>query len=249
MPIRIPWPKATYAIELAPDEAHVWAVPLVERELAYDEFLLTLSSDERDRAREFQLDEPKRRFVIARCALRKLLGQYLGIDPTHVEFASNPGGKPRLAEKHSATGLRFNISHSGDLALIAVAAGCDVGIDVERLRDVGHMEQIARKFFHPAECTAVLATPASERNAAFFQCWTAKEAVLKALGTGITGSLADFEVPNGDAWDSWIDLPSRQTLESRSQCWLQRLTPADGYLGAVACLETKCIVRSWTFDL
>ena len=81
-----------------------WAVPLIASQFAWDELWSTLSSDERNRAQEFRIEDLKRRFVIARCALRKLLGRYLGVQPTTIEFAIDSNGKPRLADKH--TGYR-----------------------------------------------------------------------------------------------------------------------------------------------
>jgi 4'-phosphopantetheinyl transferase len=211
------------------------------RQPAADELARTLSSDERARASEFRFDDPRRRFVIARGALRRLLGEYLAVKADKVELALDNNQKPALADSHATFGLRFNVSHSGDVALIAVTEGCEIGVDVEQLRDVGRLEQIARRFFHPAETKAVLATPTAERNHAFLRCWTGKEAVLKAFGTGITGSLADFQVPTHDAPPAWIEC-------SQSRCWLQQLAPCDGYIGAVTCIGSKRAVRSWTFE-
>jgi 4'-phosphopantetheinyl transferase len=211
------------------------------RQPAADELTRALSSDERARASEFRFDDPRRRFVIARGALRRLLGEYLALEPEKVKLTLDDNQKPRLADSHAASGLHFNVSHSGDVALIAVTIGCEIGVDVEQMRDVGHLEQIARRFFHPAETEAVLATPAAERTNAFLRCWTGKEAILKAFGTGITGSLADFQVPTHEAPPGWIEC-------DQSRCWLQQLTPCNGYIGAVSCIRSKRAVRAWTFE-
>src|SRR5688572_7076350 len=120
------WPTATAHAELRADEAHVWAVPVDSAPLAQTWSIL--SQDERERAERFRLDEPRRQFVGSRAALRMLLGKYLGIPPTEIDFAYDAGGKPRLHDETKLDGLRFNLAHSGDLAVVVVARGCDVGI-------------------------------------------------------------------------------------------------------------------------
>jgi 4'-phosphopantetheinyl transferase len=134
------------------------------------------------------------------------------------------------------------------LALIAVTKGCEVGVDVERLRPVRHLEHIAQRYFHPAETTAILAARPAERDAAFLRGWTGKEAVLKALGRGITGSFAEFQVPINEFISTWIDLPAELSPQ-HARCWLHRLAPCDGYLAAVALLGAERDVYCYEFDL
>jgi 4'-phosphopantetheinyl transferase len=180
--------------------------------------------------------------VIARAALRHLLGGYLDLEPARIEFALGANQKPVLSGPHAASGLQFNVSHSGEMALIAIAKNCDVGVDIEQVRAVGHLEDIAKKFFHPTETEAIFAMPAQTRHPAFLRCWTAKEAVLKALGKGITGSLSDFEISIDRHWQGWIECGG-------SRWWVQRLTFGEDYVGAVACVESKRSVRCWTFTI
>jgi 4'-phosphopantetheinyl transferase len=244
--INIDWPNAEEPVELADDEAHVWAMPLAVLQPVGEEHWATLAADERDRANSFRFDRPRRRYVIVRSALRRLLGGYVGIAPSEVELTCDRNGKPRLADKHAASSLTFNLSHSGDLALIGFTTGCEVGVDVEQVREVSHLAQIARRFFHPLETDAVLAAPAAASNEAFLRCWTEKEAVLKAIGTGITGLLADFHVPIDESWQGWIELYSRAQEYERSRCWLEHLSPCDGYVAAIAFLESQRRVRCFT---
>ncbi len=241
------WPNATESAAIAAHEAHVWAVPLTQCQCSWEQWWATLVAGERDRADDFRLEAPRRRFVIARGVLRTLLGKYLDAPPAAIEFAGDERGKPRLAPQYAAANLYFNVSHSGDLALIAMAAGCEVGIDVELVRDVIRMEQIARRFFHANEAEALRDTPAADRGAAFLRCWTGKEAVLKAVGTGVTGSLAGFDVPFSESWRGWIELPAPSRIAGHSRCWLQQLTPCDGYVAAVACLESRRSVRCFAY--
>lgn len=240
------WPELTNPPELLPDEAHAWAVRLVLDEAAWQALWATLSTEERERAKEFRFDEPRRKFVAARGTLRTLLGKYLNEPPDKIEITLDDRGKPRLGIEYATTNVQFNLSHSGDLALIVMATGCEVGIDVEQVRDVSKLEQIARRYFHPAEVEAILSTATDARNDAFLRCWTMKEAVLKAYGLGIAKGLDAFQVPLSDPFEGWLDL-SMLNLDHGSQCWVRQIVPSDGYVAAVACVGSQCRVRCFAF--
>src|SRR3954451_5000493 len=165
------WPPIAKQPELTARDVHAWVVPLDVSQRTYDSLLATLAANERDRASEFRFVDPCRRYVITRGTLLRLVANYLHSHPTEVELTIDENQKPQLANKHAAADLHFNVSHSGDLAVIGFARGCDVGIDVEQLREVGHLEQISRRFFHPSETEGVLAAPATGRNLAFLRCW------------------------------------------------------------------------------
>ncbi len=234
------WPTVTEHPLLGPEEAHIWAVRLNVTTPQFDSLATVLSSDERHRAEQFRLDAPRQRFVIARAALRILLSRYFGVTPAEVAISVDAYNKPRLADEQHATGLRFNVAHSGNLALVAITHGCEIGVDVERLRIVRHALHISQRYFHPAEVAAIVAAAPAARDAAFMRCWTGKEAVLKAIGTSITGSLAGFQVPIDDAQDrgTWID----------ARCWLRRLDVGDDYAAAVAVVagerNLRCMATS-----
>jgi 4'-phosphopantetheinyl transferase len=245
--MEVNWPEA-HPVTLSADEVHVHIVPLDAVRAESDSLWGVLSDEERQRAAQFHFEAPRRRFVFARAALRALLGKYSGTPAEAIEFARRAHGKPRLGRKHNHNDLRFNVAHSGDLALVAVASGCEVGVDVEQLRTVGHLSQIARRYFHPAERDAILAAPPSARDAAFLRCWTLKEAVLKAVGSGITGSLAGFCVPLDSADSNWIELPMQSSGQS-CRCWLQRIVPGEDYTGAVACVGAERYPRCFIHAL
>jgi 4'-phosphopantetheinyl transferase len=208
-----------------------------------------LSSDERTRVSEFQIEAPRRQFALARMALRTLLGQYLDIPPQTIEFDLGANGKPRLRGKH-AVDLRFNVSHSGDLALIAVTIECEVGVDVEQVHKVGHLEQMARRFLHPQEAEGVLAIEATGRDEAFLKCWTGKEAVLKAVASGVAGSLKEFCVPIDNPVGAWISLPGDK-YGPESRCWLRQVAPGEGYVASVATLKVqrRVVCSGWSAQL
>jgi 4'-phosphopantetheinyl transferase len=226
----------------------VWAVPLAAGEqlqCALD----ALSADERIRADEFRIEDARTRFVVARGTLRILLGSYLQMQPSDIGFTVETYTKPCLALPTPATiDLRFNVSHSGELALIAVTTGCEVGVDVEQLREVKQMDEIALRYFHRLEIDAMTATRKKDRTAAFFRCWTAKEALLKAVGSGISAELDAFEVPLDEAFEGWIDLSRLRKGEGVSQCWLERLSPAPKHIAAVAFVGSHRSVRTFSFS-
>jgi 4'-phosphopantetheinyl transferase len=178
---------------------HIWAFGL-DLALGRLEVLQGwLSSDERLRAARLRFSRERDRFVAARGQLREILARYLQTTPDAVDFAYGPQGKPRLAG-HDA--LRFNVSHSEGQALLAVARGQEVGIDLERIRPDVDCERIAIDFFSAAEGAALMAMPVAARPGAFFACWTRKEAFIKAMGGGLAVPLADFDVsldPDGPA--------------------------------------------------
>ena len=235
--MRLSWPETSGPPELTIEEVHVWSTPLDDLRTSWSNLLTVLAPDERERAERFRVDAARRRFVVARSALRKLLGLYLRTPPDEVGFDYDTTGKPRLRPSGRLPDLQFNLAHSGELALLAVARGCEVGIDVERLRQVHHWREIAERYFHLDEDAEIRALPEAEQLAAFMRCWTGKEAVLKAIGTGVTRPL-DFFVGNAFVEQGdWIEVPAAGGNVVR--CDLHSLIPSADYIGAVACLEAR----------
>lgn len=178
-----------------------------------------LDDEERARAARFHEDRHRRRFIAAHAALRRVLGACTGRSAERLRFDQGPQGKPGLID---AGPWCFNLSHSDDLALIAVTRGREVGVDLERHRPGVAIHDLARRFFAPAEAAALAVLPVAQREAAFFTCWSRKEAVVKALGTGLHTPLDRFQVevdPQRPArvlhqpaeWPAWtlahLDLP------------------------------------------
>ncbi len=150
-----------------------------------------LSAEERERAARFRFEADADRFAAGRGALRVVLGHWLGLAPEAVRFGSLPNGKPVLAG-HAEP--QFNVSHSGEWALIAVAHGRRVGVDVERVRDDADSGEIARRYFSANEADALGRLSAEAQPEAFFRCWTRKEAYIKARGDGLSFPLDQFDV-------------------------------------------------------
>jgi 4'-phosphopantetheinyl transferase len=152
----------------------------------------SLSTDERSRARSFKFEADRKRFIAARGGMRKLLGCLLGKDPGKLSFAYSPWGKPYL--EGEACTLGFNLSHSGDTALFVAAQGLELGVDLEFEREDLDPMEIGSLALSPREYEWLFERPVSERQAAFLEIWTLKEAVLKARGLGIGSKLQDFTV-------------------------------------------------------
>ena len=153
----------------------------------------TLSDDEKERARRFRFAEHRRRFIAARGVLREILGDYLNLAPQDVKFEYNTKDNLFLCSIKNQE-LQFNVSHSQDLALYGVAQSQKIGVDLEYVRTVKDLEHIAERFFCPSEAAILKALSTKEKEKAFFEIWTAKEAYLKATGEGIAGGLDQVEV-------------------------------------------------------
>lgn len=153
-----------------------------------------LDDVERERAARFVFDVHRRRYINAHACLRFVLGRCLGVSPASLRFASTPDGKPHIVDRDAHLDLRFNMAHSGELALIAVTVGREVGVDVEEEKSLDDLMALAGGLFTAAEVGALMALPASARPSAFFRCWTQKEALVKAVGKGLRYPLDQFEV-------------------------------------------------------
>jgi phosphopantetheinyl transferase len=133
------------------------------------------------------------------------------------------------------------------LALLAIVKNCEVGIDVEELRQVKELEHLVTRYFHRDEADDLMTT-AGDRNAAFFKCWTAKEAMLKAFGSGIAESLDHFRVPPCETSSGWVDVSAMPKFVETSQCWVTRFNPCENYEAAIAFLGPGRRVRGLVFD-
>ncbi len=174
---------------LGKDEVHVWRASLDMAPASIRRALTVLSADERRRADRFRFSVHGDRFVAARAVLRGLLGHYLELPPSGVPLCAGPTGRPVLPSDFRDGGVEFNLTHSGDRTLIAVARDRAVGVDLERLRRGVAHERLADRFFTPSEAEALRDVPPAVRPIAFFACWTRKEAFLKATGTGLQHGL------------------------------------------------------------
>ena len=238
------WSVPPGKLILERDEIHVWRADLNVSQELLKTLKDTLENKERDRANRFHFEKDRHHFIAARGVLRLILGNYLNIQPRNLNFAYNTHGKPKIANELDQDHVKFNLSHSHGVALYAVTLGREVGIDIERVRTNLSLEKIAKRFFSPLEFQMLSALSPSERIEGFFNCWTRKEAYIKAIGEGLSIPLDQFDVtlnPRDEA--KIISIKGDSTLAS---CWsLYPLTPAAGYAGALAVEGKNLRIKYW----
>jgi 4'-phosphopantetheinyl transferase len=189
-----PWRDPPQVLILGGDEVHVWRAALDQTPSQVDSCLCTLASDERARAERLRFTRDRKHFIVARGALRMILGLYLNQAPERLLFRYSSHGKPAIALESGEHPIHFNISHSHGVALYAIALGRKLGVDLEFMRFNLDVEQIAQRFFSRQEMSTLLALPTALRTFAFFLCWSRKEAYIKARGEGLSLSLDQFDV-------------------------------------------------------
>lgn len=182
------------SLALREHDLHVWRWPLAAGAVEVAVLKRLLSPDEVARAERFHFARHHDAFVVARAGLRKMLGRYLSTAASEIEFLYGDAGKPELSGRLAGGELAFNLSHSGKWALCAVGRRGPLGVDVERLRPMRDADGVARRYFAAAEVAAWECLAEADKPAAFFRCWTRKEAYLKALGDGLRAPLDRFVV-------------------------------------------------------
>jgi 4'-phosphopantetheinyl transferase len=237
----------TAGLELGPGRIHVWSVRLDPPAEQVERLGRFLAADEWQRANRFRFERHRRQYVVGRGALRALLAAYLEARPEAIQFTYGPRGKPFLGETLGAGGLQFNLSNSDELALVGFVLGAEIGVDVEYLRPMPDCEQIAERFFSSSERQVLRGIPFPAKQEAFFNCWTRKEAYLKAMGEGLAAPLDSFDVTLAPG-----DPPRMLTLQGdaeRAARWtFHHFRPADDYVGAVAIEGGIREVEMWSFE-
>jgi 4'-phosphopantetheinyl transferase len=176
-------------VDILPREVRLWWSSVQSAESSRSAVLRLLSADERGRAERFQVQGAGQRFVAARAMLRLILSRFSGVEPNRLTFAYGDHGKPRLA-----SGLpHFSLSHSGNTIVVAVADD-ELGVDVEERRELANASRLARRICTPRELEKLRMAPAQDFSTLLLEFWTAKEAILKTLGTGISGGMQSVEV-------------------------------------------------------
>lgn len=179
---------------LSPADIHVWRFSLDVSLTEEKSLAALLSPREHERASGIRMETHQKRYIAGHGKLRQVLARYVELAPETIDFGRHPRGKPFIVAAQNAQGLHFNFSHTANVGLVAVALKRPLGVDVEQHRSDTDMELIARRQFAPGEQSRLMSLPAAERRVAFYECWTRKEAYLKAIGDGIAGGLQGFEV-------------------------------------------------------
>jgi 4'-phosphopantetheinyl transferase len=214
-----------------PSEIDLWIWSSRDGNVSVPDVDHVLSAEEKARAARFVFERDARRFTTRRFRVREILAAYLACEPAAISFVAGEHGKPFLHPEHNSD-LQFNLTHSEDLAILAVARGLEMGVDVECMRPVE--ERIADRFFSPAEQRALANLPPEWATRGFFECWTAKEAFVKARGTGLSLPLDSFDVSLGPGVPSAILRIGTARPDCARNWRLWRFEPAPGFVCAVA---------------
>ncbi|MBI5651072.1 MAG: 4'-phosphopantetheinyl transferase superfamily protein [Chloroflexi bacterium] len=239
------WELAPDQLTLEPNHIHVWRIALDLPASRVDDLRALISRDELARADAFYFPEHRVRFIVAHASVRMILARYARRAPRDLVFATDAFGKPALVQP--APVLRFNLAHSEHLALCAITRDAPIGIDVELIKPLENLDELAARFFSPHEIAALRALSADQRTRGFYACWTRKEAYIKAVGKGLREPLDQFAVslaPNEPA----RLLFARDDPHAAEQWSLFALEPAPGYIGASAIHARARVLQGWRLD-
>lgn len=229
-------------MNLQPHQVDLWRTSLDLPTASFKSFESTLSADESQRAARFHFSADRDRYIAAHGCLRVVLARYLQDEPGQLSFSTNAYGKPYL-DDHK---LEFNLSHSGDYALIAVTLEHKIGVDVELIRDEVEILSIANRYFSKNEITELMTLPLEDRITGFFNCWTRKEAYIKAHGFGLSLPLDSFDVSLSPR-DPAILRATRPNLQEAARWRLLSLEVDLMYAAAVAVEMREPEFRFWDF--
>lgn len=225
------WPVPRVRPTLKVDEVHVWAASLEQPAASERALEALLSPQELQRADRFRNERDRRRYVVAHGILRRVLASYRKADARTLRFTIGKNGKPALSDESGPTALRFNLSHTEDMALIAVTLGREIGVDVERVRPISELDSIVESYFTAGERDTLRTMENTARRDAFYRCWTRKESYAKATGGDLSVALRGFDTMLSSGP---VDLPALGAPRDARGWNLHELLPADGYVGAVA---------------
>lgn len=231
-------------IRLGRNEIHVWRIPLDLPEESARQLCGFLSQSEIERADRFHFKKDRLLFIAARAAMRQILERYLNIAPRSLIFVEGAKGKPELPYAIDSRNVKFNLSHSCELALLAIAENLCVGIDLEFVDHTFASEEIASRFFAPDEVSTLLALAPDRRAEAFFDCWTRKEAYIKALGEGLSVPLESFSVAFGIGASAAL-LRVDASLDDASRWRMYDITVHPEYKAALVVEGKEHQLRQW----
>ncbi|HWH80062.1 MAG TPA: 4'-phosphopantetheinyl transferase superfamily protein [Candidatus Binatus sp.] len=235
------WNPAPDQFTLDANCVDVWLIQ-IDDEAPLPSLLDLLPPAERERAARFKFDKDRRLFATAHASMRAILAKYLDGNPIELEFIEGQNGKPKFSPDFARRKVEFNLSHSHQAALLAVALGRVVGVDIEYIKRDFEFVEVAERFFTMREVAALRSLPSDLRRQAFFKCWTAKEAFLKAKGTGLSGALDEVEIA--------LNSEGQVKISAAVPGWiLTELDSVDGYEAALVYQESAASIHSyrWSF--
>ncbi|MCP4295082.1 MAG: 4'-phosphopantetheinyl transferase superfamily protein [Proteobacteria bacterium] len=243
---KISWLLPPSKLKLSTNDVHVWRVRLNQTDGRVQQLQKLLSDDERLRAERFHFDRDRRRFIVSQGTLRMIIGDYIDMEPSRLQFHSGHRGKPYITYSFGDDPLQFNLAHSKEIALYAFTLSREIGIDLEYVRDMPDAEKIALTTFSPLENETLQSLPQYQRQEAFFNCWVRKEAFIKAIGDGLYHALDRFDVSLAPGEPA--RLVSVEGSAEQTSCWFMKsLTPEDGYVAALAVKGSDFCPSYWKY--
>lgn len=239
-----PWASPPKMLLLSEAEAHVWRATLDLPQPKIETFELTLSDDELARAQRFRFAKDRTHFIAARGLLRAILGRYLAREPQSLTFTYNDYGKPSLDQEN----FSFNLTHAQGIALYAITRHRAIGVDLEYIQREMEWESIAEHFFSPYEVNMLKAVSPDIRPIAFFNCWTRKEAYIKARGMGLSLALDSFDVSLTPGEPAEL-LGIREEGQDAANWSLYDLHPSSDYIAALAVEGCISSLKCWQCDV
>jgi len=236
------------SFKLANAKVHVWHASLEQPAEVVQRLEAVLSNDERQHAEQFRYQEHRQSFVVSRGILRNLLSHYSNIQPKQIQFKYTLTGKPFLANGEETQNISFNLSHTGLLVLYAFSWGRQVGIDVECIRPVKEIGQIAIRIFSPKEYKRFQRISKEARERAFYNCLTRKEAFLKARGDGIYFPPQEVEVSFEQGSPASL-FSVAGSIEEAKKWSMHDIKTLDGYVAALAVEGNDYSIshKQWTY--
>jgi 4'-phosphopantetheinyl transferase len=241
------WSPGPDRPRLAAGEVHVWRASLAAGRDELARLHAILSDEERVRAARFRYEMHRDRFVAGRGIQRLLLARYLDADPAGIRYSLAAHGKPALDVPNGESGVRFNVSNAEDGLLVAVTLAREVGVDLEPLHRAVDRDAVARRFFSVPENAVYDTIAEEERDAAFFTCWTRKEAYIKAVGDGLTMPLDCFDVTLRPGEPARL-LATRGDPAQAGRWTMRELDPGPGWLAALVVEGPELDLRLFDWD-
>ena len=241
------WDSPPKTLPLPKDAVHVWRASLQVSASELHTLENTLTADERARAERFYFQKHRAYFIAGRGLLRNIASRYLDREPDQLRFCYNSYGKPSLIEEAGAEELCFNLSHSHGIALYAFTRGREIGVDIEYFRPDVETEKLAERFFSPREAAVLRALPEHLRQEGFFNCWTRKEAYIKAEGKGMSIPLSTFDVSLTPGEPAAL-LRSQHHPQETARWSLHALNPAPNYAAALAVKGHDWGLKCWQWS-
>jgi 4'-phosphopantetheinyl transferase len=238
--------RASSAGQMKSGEIHVWSGRLTASDDRILHFYLTLSAEEKERAKTFRFEQHRKAYITSRGLLRSILASYQRLCPETISFEYGSKGKPYLKRGY-APSLYFNLAHADEFGLYGFCQNSEIGVDLERVREIPDAEVIAKRLFTHREHIELLSLPSEVRTKAFLYCWTRKEAFIKATGEGLSLPLNTFEVSLHSERTPTLRILNH-VKQSTFRWRLINLEPAEGYVAAIAHPLLTYSLKEWKFN-